>query len=51
MPGGGHLTVTGRPVDEEVEILFQDTAPASGGSTEDIFEPFFSTKEAAPAWA
>jgi two-component system NtrC family sensor kinase len=46
MPGGGHLTVTGRSVDDNIEILFQDNGPGIPvDQQKNIFEPFFSTKE------
>ena len=45
MPGGGHLTVTGRPAGDNVEILFQDNGPGvPADQQKNIFEPFFSTK-------
>ena len=46
MPGGGELKISARALDGGVEIIFQDSGP---GIPEDqrnnIFEPFFSTKE------
>ena len=46
MPSGGHLTITGRIVDDNVEILFQDSGPGVPVEQQkNIFEPFFSTKE------
>jgi len=46
MPGGGDLKISARALDGGVEIIFQDSGP---GIPEDernnIFEPFFSTKE------
>jgi signal transduction histidine kinase/CheY-like chemotaxis protein len=46
MPGGGDLKISARGLDGGVEIIFQDSGP---GIPEDqrnnIFEPFFSTKE------
>ena len=46
MPKGGHLTITGRPMDGGVEVLFQDNGPGVPvDKQKNIFEPFFSTKE------
>lgn len=46
MPAGGELTVSARSVDKGVEITFRDTGPGIPEShRNDIFEPFFSTKE------
>ena len=46
MPKGGHLTITGRPMNGGVEILFQDNGPGVPvDKQKNIFEPFFSTKE------
>jgi signal transduction histidine kinase len=46
MPDGGHLTITGRPVNGGIEILFQDSGPGvPADQQKNIFEPFFSTKE------
>jgi signal transduction histidine kinase len=46
MPGGGELKVSARALEEGVEITFQDTGPGIPEShRNDIFEPFFSTKE------
>jgi len=46
MPGGGDLTISAQALDRGVELIFQDSGP---GIPEDrrnnIFEPFFSTKE------
>ncbi|HXF86651.1 MAG TPA: response regulator [Anaerolineales bacterium] len=46
MPSGGVLTIRAKPLEHGVELLFEDTGP---GIPEDlrnnIFEPFFSTKE------
>lgn len=46
MPAGGDLRISAQAVDHGVEIIFQDSGP---GIPEDrrnnIFEPFFSTKE------
>jgi signal transduction histidine kinase len=46
MPGGGNLKINARELDGGVEIMFQDSG---SGIPEDqrnnIFEPFFSTKE------
>jgi signal transduction histidine kinase/CheY-like chemotaxis protein len=46
MPGGGALTIQARPVDKGVELLFEDSGPGiPDGLRNNIFEPFFSTKE------
>jgi signal transduction histidine kinase len=46
MPAGGELTVGARALDDGVEITFRDTGPGIPEShRNDIFEPFFSTKE------
>jgi signal transduction histidine kinase/CheY-like chemotaxis protein len=46
MPGGGELRIKARPVERGVEITFQDTGPGiPEDHRNDIFEPFFSTKE------
>src|ERR1051325_4282421 len=46
MPGGGELKVSARALEEGIEITFQDTGPGIPEShRNDIFEPFFSTKE------
>jgi signal transduction histidine kinase len=46
MPDGGRLTITGRPVNGGIEILFQDSGPGvPTDQQKNIFEPFFSTKE------
>lgn len=46
MPAGGELKISARELDQGVEMVFQDSGP---GIPEDrrnnIFEPFFSTKE------
>jgi signal transduction histidine kinase len=46
MPAGGDLKIRVRELDHGIEMIFQDSGP---GITEDrqnnIFEPFFSTKE------
>jgi signal transduction histidine kinase len=46
MPGGGSLCITARELENGVEFTFEDSGP---GIPEDrrnnIFEPFFSTKE------
>jgi signal transduction histidine kinase/CheY-like chemotaxis protein len=46
MPNGGELKVGARALDDGVEITFCDTGPGIPEShRNDIFEPFFSTKE------
>ena len=46
MPAGGDLTVSARALENGVEITFRDTGPGIPEShRNDIFEPFFSTKE------
>ena len=46
MPAGGELQISARALDRGVEITFQDTGPGIPESQRnDIFEPFFSTKE------
>jgi len=46
MPAGGELTVSARSVKNGVEIIFQDDGPGIPEERrENIFEPFFSTKE------
>ncbi|MGB8981900.1 MAG: ATP-binding protein, partial [Anaerolineales bacterium] len=46
MPAGGHLEIRARGLDDGVEITFQDTGPGiPENRRNDIFEPFFSTKE------
>ena len=46
MPGGGKLTVSARALPDGVEIIFEDTGPGIPEERrENIFEPFFSTKE------
>jgi signal transduction histidine kinase len=46
MPAGGELRVSARALESGVEIRFQDTGPGIPDSRRnDIFEPFFSTKE------
>jgi len=43
---GGILRISGRPIGNGVEILFQDSGPGVPREREtNIFEPFFSTKE------
>jgi signal transduction histidine kinase len=46
MPAGGDLRISAREMNQGVEMIFQDSGP---GIPEDrrnnIFEPFFSTKE------
>jgi signal transduction histidine kinase/CheY-like chemotaxis protein len=46
MPAGGNLEIKARERDRGVEITFQDTGPGiPENKRNDIFEPFFSTKE------
>jgi two-component system NtrC family sensor kinase len=46
MASGGELQITARAVRDGVEILFQDTGPGIPlGESQNIFEPFVSTKE------
>jgi signal transduction histidine kinase len=46
MPMGGKLTIRAREFEHGVEIMFQDTGPGiPENRRNDIFEPFFSTKE------
>jgi len=46
MPAGGKLEIRARERERGVEMIFQDTGPGIPESKRnDIFEPFFSTKE------
>ena len=46
MPGGGTMKISAREYEHGVEITFQDTGPGiPENRRNDIFEPFFSTKE------
>lgn len=46
MPAGGTLTIRARDFENGVEIIFQDTGPGiPENRRNNIFEPFFSTKE------
>jgi signal transduction histidine kinase/CheY-like chemotaxis protein len=46
MPGGGELQITARAQERGFEILFRDTGPGiPENKRNDIFEPFFSTKD------
>jgi signal transduction histidine kinase len=46
MPGGGILKIKAREFEHGVEIIVQDTGPGiPENRRNDIFEPFFSTKE------
>jgi two-component system, NtrC family, sensor kinase len=46
MPGGGTMKISAREYEHGVEIIFQDTGPGiPENRRNDIFEPFFSTKE------
>jgi signal transduction histidine kinase/CheY-like chemotaxis protein len=46
MPAGGELRINAQALENGVEITFQDTGPGiAENHKNDIFEPFFSTKE------
>jgi two-component system NtrC family sensor kinase len=46
MVHGGRLSITGKAIENGVEILFKDTGPGvPTGSEINIFDPFFSTKD------
>lgn len=46
MPAGGELRVRARPVENGIELTFEDTGPGiPENDRNNIFEPFFSTKE------
>lgn len=46
MPEGGELTIRARAVENGVEMMFQDNGPGiPEDRRENIFEPFFSTKD------
>jgi signal transduction histidine kinase len=46
MPAGGELRITARALENGVEITFHDTGPGiPENHRNDIFEPFFSTKD------
>jgi signal transduction histidine kinase len=46
VPEGGELTISARAVENGVELMFQDNGPGiPEDRRENIFEPFFSTKE------
>ena len=46
MPAGGELKISGRALEHGIEIIFQDTGPGIPAEhRNDIFEPFFSTKD------
>jgi signal transduction histidine kinase len=46
MPAGGELKISARALAQGVEIIFRDTGPGiPEEQRNDIFEPFFSTKE------
>lgn len=46
MPGGGELRIKARALENGVEITFRDNGPGiPENQRNDIFEPFFSTKE------
>ena len=46
MPDGGELSIRARAVTDGVEIMFEDSGSGiPEGRRENIFEPFFSTKE------
>jgi signal transduction histidine kinase len=46
MPAGGELRISARALENGVEITFHDTGPGiPENHRNDIFEPFFSTKE------
>jgi signal transduction histidine kinase len=48
MDGTGHLTITTRQANGDVEIEFSDTGPGiAPEDVERVFDPFFSTKQAA----
>ncbi len=46
MPDGGRLTVTTAVADHDVVLRFEDTGPGLPEPIEQIFQPFFTTKEA-----
>ncbi len=46
MPGGGELTISAKALKNGVEMIFHDNGPGiPEEKRENIFEPFFSTKE------
>lgn len=46
MPGGGEIKISAREMNHGVEMIFQDSGPGiPEDRRNDIFEPFFSTKE------
>jgi signal transduction histidine kinase/CheY-like chemotaxis protein len=46
MPGGGDLKISARALERGIEIIFQDSGPGiPENQRNNIFEPFFSTKE------
>ena len=46
MPGGGELAIRARPVKNGIEMIFEDNGPGIPEERrENIFEPFFSTKD------
>jgi signal transduction histidine kinase len=46
MPGGGKLEIRAREHERGIEMTFQDSGPGiPENKRNDIFEPFFSTKE------
>ena len=46
MPGGGELKIIARELENGIELVFRDTGPGiPENRRNDIFEPFFSTKE------
>src|SRR5215207_8412695 len=46
MPGGGDLKISAQEIEDGVEIFFQDSGPGIPEEQQNnIFEPFFSTKE------
>jgi len=46
MPNGGELTISARAIKNGVEMIFEDNGPGiPEDRRENIFEPFFSTKE------
>jgi len=46
MPAGGRIKISAREFEHGVEIVFQDTGPGiPENRRNNIFEPFFSTKE------